>query len=332
MKRIKQVIESISTYDYILNYLNIDDKDDLIRICNIGRALSAPVRLQILSMLNKQPKKLIDIARELNIQPSSAAFHLQILEETKLIKVENNSNNKGSHWFSYGEDPIIMIQTRELPKIRQQRSSYVINIPIGDFVDAKVDRECGMASNLVQIMGGEPNNIFSPLRHSAEIIWSSNSCYFEYVIPNDYATIDNVASISFSLELCSEARGYNSDFPSDITFSVNGLELCTFTSLGDYGDRYGAFTPEWWYIESTKYGVLVNLFINNKGVYLNEKLVTNKITLKALNLDKGNRTTFKIEVKPDAKNVGGLNLFGKNFGDFDQDIKFTAKYVTKETE
>lgn len=331
-RQIKQIVESIGKQDHFINYLNIDEEQDFLKICDIGRALSAPIRLQILSLLNNQPKKLIEIARELNIQPSSAAFHIKMLEEANLIKVEKNSSNKGSNWFSYGTAHLILIQTRELPKRRQQRSSYFISIPIGDFVDAKVDNDCGMANEVVQLMGTEPNNIFIPERHSAQIIWSSNSCFFEYAIPNNYATVEKVASISLSVELCSEARGYNSDFPSDITFSINGVQLCTFTSLGDYGDRYGTFTPEWWYAESTKYGVLVNIFISDYGVFLNEKLITNEITLKSLHLENGNKTTIRIEVKPDAKNVGGINLFGKKFGDYSQDITFIAKYITKESD
>ncbi|MZU11800.1 transcriptional regulator, partial [Bifidobacterium longum] len=36
--------------------------------------------------------------------------------------------------------------------------------------------------------------------------------------------------------------------------------------------------------------------------------------------------TFRIEVKEDAKNVGGCTLFGKGFGNYDQDIKMKVYY------
>lgn len=35
---------------------------------------------------------------------------------------------------------------------------------------------------------------------------------------------------------------------------------------------------------------------------------------------------LKIEVKNDAKNVGGCTLFGKGFGNYDQDIKIKTYY------
>ena len=35
---------------------------------------------------------------------------------------------------------------------------------------------------------------------------------------------------------------------------------------------------------------------------------------------------IRIEEKPDAENVGGVTLFGKKFGNHDQDINFKAYY------
>ena len=83
------------------------------------------------------------------------------------------------------------------------------------------------------------------------------------------------------------------------------------------------------FVESTKYGSLVTVYINNNGVFLNEKLVNKHINIKTLKLMDGNKTKIKFEVKPNSEKVGGLNLFGSKFGDYNQDITFTAKYVNK---
>lgn len=45
--------------------------------------------------------------------------------------------------------------------------------------------------------------------------------------------------ISFSFEVCSETIYYNNHWPSDITVSVNDVEVATFTSPGDFGGRRG---------------------------------------------------------------------------------------------
>ena len=315
--------------DFYINTYDIENEEDLLKISEFGRAISAPIRLSIIKLLNKKPMTLSEIAKELDIQPSSAAFHLKILEDAKLIKAENNTSFKGSQWYSYNDEPLILIKTRKLSNAQKQLPPRIINIKIGDFIDAKVSKSCGMATEITQIMGGNANDIFNEARHDAQIIWSSDSCFFEYAISNDYAIEDELDSITLSLELCSEARGYNDNFPSDITISINDIELCVYKSLGDYGNRYGAYTPNWWYVESTKYGSLVTVYINNNGVFLNEKLVNKHINIKTLKLMDGNKTKIKFEVKQNSENVGGLNLFGSKFGDYNQDITFTAKYVNK---
>ena len=50
------------------------------------------------------------------------------------------------------------------------------------------------------------------------------------------------------------------------------------------------------------------------------------VKLGGLNLTKGNRTTLKIGVKKDAEHLGGFNIFGDKFGDYNQGIVFTAIY------
>ena len=82
--------------DFYINTYDIENEEDLLKISELGRAISAPIRLSIIKLLNKKPMTLSEIAQELDIQPSSATFHLKILEDAKLIKAENNTSFKGS--------------------------------------------------------------------------------------------------------------------------------------------------------------------------------------------------------------------------------------------
>ena len=50
------------------------------------------------------------------------------------------------------------------------------------------------------------------------------------------------------------------------------------------------------------------------------------IKINQLNLNEDNKVTFKVESKENAKNKGGFNIFGKNFGDYNQDIEMSVKY------
>ena len=307
---------------------DIEGTKDTTKIAALGRALSSPVRIQMIRLVNKKNMLASEIAAELNLPLSSAIFHLNILEEAEIIKKSFSTKGKGTlHWYTYRTN-IATIRFRNSNGYSkpESRAPYIHQINIGEYIDAEFSDQCGIATTEKQIMGGEPHNAFVAGRHDAQIIWSEGYGSLLYAIPNHYAQNGTLNEIKISLEICSEAPGYNNNYPSDITFSINGIEVCTFVSLGDYGDRYGKFTPSWWYPESTKYGILTNISIRPNGVFLNEKLVNKKITLTDLRLQESNKTTFGIAVKKDAQHPGGFNIFGNKFGDYDQNIIFTATY------
>jgi predicted transcriptional regulator len=55
---------------------------------------------------------------------------------------------------------------------------------------------------------------------------------------------------------------------------VNGTRLGTRTSPGDYGDKRGCFTPGWWKLGGSQYGVLTTWRVTERGCYVNEKRVS----------------------------------------------------------
>ena len=124
------------------------------------------------------------------------------------------------------------------------------------------------------------------------------------------------------MELCSETSTYNNHWESDITFWINGVELCTYRSPGDFGGRRGMNNPDWWQDFMTQYGQLVTVSVTADGVTLNNVRVTD-CTLEQLKLDEGDFFELKIGVKENAKAKGGFNLFGKGFGDYKQDIRIS---------
>jgi predicted transcriptional regulator len=321
--------KEISEYGGGTNYiLEIENPEDTNSIALLGRALSSPIRIEILRLLNNGKAMLLsEIAEKLNLQISSTAFHLQVLQEANLLNVEVSTKRKGSlKWYSYGAHKQCTVFMRNPKSTKTQPLPITYHIPIGSFIDAKFSDECGISSETDIIMENNPNDIFNHNKTNAQIIWNKNSGYITYALPSDFAFKGSLSEITISLELCSETNGYNLDFPSDITFSLNDIELCTFLSVGDFGDHYGKFTPPWWFSESTKYGVLTTISIKENGVYLNEKLVNKKVTLNTLDFTKSPKTTFKLQVKEDAEHVGGFNIFGEKFGEYNQAIVFTAIY------
>ena len=118
---------------------------------------------------------------------------------------------------------------------------------------------------------------------------------------------------------------YNNNWPSDITVSINDVEVTTFTSPGDFGGRRGRYTPEHWPVTSTQFGILKTITIGAGGVVVDKTPVNSHVTVSDLKLNTGNAVKFTIGIKQDAVHRGGLNLFGKNFGDYQQAIIMTIK-------
>ncbi len=305
--------------------LNVQNNADSNEFALLGRALSSPIRIEILKLLMQKPMLLSQIADKLDLQLSSVAFHLKTLEEAHLIMSENSTKGKGKlKIYTYSQYKFIVLQLFGVPNEGKKNIPYVLNVPIGDYVDAHFARACGIASEKLLFLEDRPHDIFRPERHTAQILWTKPHGFVKYAVPNAYAETGSVAEVSFSMELCSEAHGYNANYPTDVTFYINDVELCTWTCPGDFGDRYGKFTPSWWFSESTKYGLLTNVSVRKNGVYLNGELVNKRVTIADLRLSEGNSTTFTIAVKKDAEHLGGFNLFGEKFGDYNQPIVFTA--------
>jgi predicted transcriptional regulator len=56
------------------------------------------------------------------------------------------------------------------------------------------------------------------------------------------------------------------------------------------------------------------------------KLWNEKVTLSTLNLDENPYISLLIEIKEDAEYVGGINIFGENYGDYPQGIIMSLIY------
>ena len=170
----------------------------------------------------------------------------------------------------------------------------------------------------------DPRYFAYPERINAGVLWFAKG-YIEYIIPNVLPTGTRVDQITLSLEMSSEAPGVNSDWPSDISFWLNDVKIGTWTSPGDYGDIRGIFTPDWWFPNWNQYGLLKMIVINRKGTFV-DGLQISDVTIDQFHLDYKSTIRFKFEVAEDARNVGGLTIFGSGFGNYNQDIKVRLGY------
>lgn len=309
--------------------LYIENPDDIEKIAQCGYALSSKERVQILKALIFYQKSISALSKETGISISTISRYAQDLAEAGLISIAYQPGIKGHTKFCAQEIlSCRFVLEPEVPNTSADgERKFVTEMPIGMFSACSVTPPCGMlgATEAISIKDN-PSMFFLPQRMKAECLWFNTGMLgYMFPLPPDAKDFKAFHSLSFSFEVCSEANNYNINWPSDITVKINGKEILTFTSPGDFGGSRGKYTPAYWPVTCTQYGLLKNVEVSRNGVYLNGEQVPSEIDFNALELHKQNTVLFEIGVKENAVHRGGINLFGKNFGDFNQAIIMTLK-------
>ena len=301
--------------------LRIEEEAELNEIM---QALSASIRRKMLCLLQSSSYSIAELAKLLKLPVSTVSFHVNILRKAGMINVTVKRNSRGNAKIISRQIDHLSIDFASASR-GKQHMQYAEEIPLGSYTDARVIAPCGMASETGIILSDDlPGTFFSSQRKDAQMIWFSKG-YLEYRIPNYVFKQKKVNAILLSMEICSEAPNYRNDWKSDITFWINGVEIATYTCPGDYGGRRGRLNPEWWSDNSTQYGVMKALKITNECVYLDETAVSTQ-TINKLGLLDNDYFTFRIGIKENSKNQGGVNIFGEKFGDFAQGLLYMVDF------
>lgn len=291
----------------------------------VGKALSSPVRIDILNLIKMTPLSLQEISKALDLPLSSTAMHIKCLEDAHLIITENQPGIHGSMRVCMCNFLSFHLESFDT-EIDTIGNTLLLDMPIGNYSDCQVEPTCGLASTEGIIDSYDnPGAFYSVERQKAQLIWFNNG-FIEYRFPNKANVPAAIQELSFSLELCSEAPGYSEIWPSDITFFINQAEVGTYTSPGDFGIRRGKLTPSCWPSGRTQYGLLTVVSLRPDGGYINGTLVNPQITLHQIHLEEQPYISFKIQIKENAKNKGGINIFGEKYGDYPQGICLRITY------
>ena len=290
-----------------------------------AKALSSPVRLEILHFIDHQSAGIGEIASALGIPQSTCAVHINCLENANLITVETALGSHGIKKICSRKKDSINIKLTTPDNNLDFSTS--ISMPVGAFTDSEIYPTCGMCSSEGILKCEDcPSEFYNPERFSAQLLWSSAG-YVEYRFPLTEQYVGIVPKhLIFSFEACSEAPNYNESWKSDITVWINNIEALTLRSLGDYGARKGRLSPSWWNIGATQYGLLYTIDITDEGTFLNKEK-KNERTIADYGIESRKADIIiRIGNKDDAQFRGGFNIFGKGFGDFEQDLILTLIY------
>lgn len=288
------------------------------------KALSSDVRINILEILSQYKQlNMNELSEKLDLTNGAVTMHIKKLEECGLIKTTNLTGKHGLQKIcSLHEDKFVI----DIGK-QDVENSYHIDLNIGHYSNYDITPTCGIATK-DSIIGevDNPNYFADPERINADILWFTKGS-IEYRIPNYLKPSEVFSELQISMEISSEAPGVCSIWPSDIHFYLNNVNVGRWTSPGDFGDSKGILTPSWWNPHWNQYGLLKLLTINSFGTFI-DGIKISDVTLEDLELNYKSDILLKLAVPEETKHVGGLTIFGKNFGNYNQGISVRLVYNT----
>ena len=297
--------------------INVNSKQ-----CSFFQALASEMRLKIIEILKVEEKNIKELAELLGVSPTITARHIKQLEEVGIISTVKVSGKRGLQKVCRLNPGSVLLVFDD--DCETGKSIKKFSIPVGAYTDYMVSSSCGLADqNSLIGIHDDPRYFSHPNHGEAGLVWFTHG-WVEYRIPSYMLDDRKVKKISFSLELCSEYPHFKDDYKSDIYIFLNDKKIACWTSPGNFGDRRGKYNPPWWNLGS-EYGKKIIVEINDAGSFVgNEKI--SDVRVFDLNIVWGKDMKLRILSPEKTENPGGINIFGKGFGDYDQDIDLKIEY------
>lgn len=292
----------------------------------ILECFASPTRIKIIELLKLTPMNIKQLSESLLIKPPIVTRHIQMLETAGIVRSELVAGKRGQqklcflHLEKMVLDFTLPSQQPILEVTPNEGKRYEVDVPVGMYAAYDVKPSCGLASETNMLgMCDDPRYFADPIHSDASIVWFSSG-FVEYRIPNYMISNDQLSAIEVSLEICSETPCSSSEMlPSDIVFSINDTKIGVWTYPGRFGKDKGVFTPSWWY-KNIQHGIIKHVRVTEQGSFI-DGLQLSDITITDLDIAYDKELLLKISCDSNAKNCGGVTIFGKEFGNYNQNIE-----------
>ncbi len=289
------------------------------------RALASESRARIIELLAERDLNINELSAALGLAQPSVTKHVRILEEAGLVVSDYLAGPQGMQKRCRRVHDRLIVEMAP-PSVAAEGIAE-IEIPIGMYTNVEAYPTCGLAIREKFIgLIDNPLSFFMPERANAELLWSSGG-FIEYAFANTIPLQSAVTSVDLAMEICSEAPGYDNDYPSDITLWINDIEIGTWCSPGDFGGTRGRLNPPWWPDNMNQHGLLKVWRVDGGGSSI-DGVTLSGIKVEDLNIRPWQATKVRLGVKPDAVHQGGFTIFGKCFGNYDLDIVLRIRHTT----
>jgi predicted transcriptional regulator len=183
------------------------------QIQEVAKALAGDLRLRILEVLGDRTMSLSQLMIELEVAQPTISINIQILEQAGLVVTAVGSNREKMCSRAH-HSLLIELPNRlgdALPDMEEVR------MPVGMYTDCSIGAPCGLAGKDGLIgCPDDPRTFYLPERSEAQLLWFSDAGFVEYRFPNPVPPGVELTELRVSAEICSEALGFNSEWPSDI--------------------------------------------------------------------------------------------------------------------
>lgn len=302
--------------------LRIEEPD---KVYPVLKAMASPERLEILNLLGRKSMNISELADALHLPMSSTTMHVRMLEEAGLIKTVMRPGLRGNIKLCSGcvrSLNIIFSPQGDTYQPATEIARY--DLPIGAFSAAlDIRPTCGMGGTGGLIERYDvPAVFYHPGRLNAQVIWFCEG-FLEYRFPLPSSV--KISWLELSFEGNPQTASYHAPWKSDISVYINGARIGVWESDAERSVRRGFLTPSWWHTVNTQYGEMKIWRVTGRGSYLDSSRISDTV-LEDLHLADSDCVSVRIGVEHDAKNIGGLVLFGEKFGDYEQAITLRVGY------
>ncbi|WP_168119406.1 ArsR family transcriptional regulator [Paenibacillus sp. HB172176] len=286
-------------------------------------SFSSPTRVKMIELLSERPMNIKSLSEALDIKSPIVTRHIHMLEEAGIVRCESMPGKRGMQKLCFLDLSQVTLRFKRDESLEETHSRYSVSLPVGIYSSYEVRPTCGLASDTGMIgMCDDPRYFANPEHVHAKVLWFGSG-FVEYRIPNYMVNHQIPESLEISLELCSETPCTVEHLPSDIVFSINGKEIGTWTYPGNFGGARGQYTPAWWR-KNIQHGLMKTIRITQQGSFV-DGIKLSDTTMEKLALTYDKEILFRISCSDTARNSGGVTLFGKGFGNYNQDIEVVLR-------
>lgn len=296
------------------------------------KALASETRIAILRALEQGPMSIGAIARAIGISQPLATQNVQQLHKAGLIETEIVAASATVHKLCHRRYQEILVTCPEEPT-GEPILTKTVAMPVGAYTRIEPQQPCGLCGVDGPIgIADDPSVFWHPQRMHAQCLYIGRG-FVEYQFPREMPAGVEVRDVAFSAELSSEASlpaGIN-ECPSDLTLWINQVKIGTWTCPGFFTGVRGRHTPGWLSLQCNQFGLLKTWRINADGAVV-DGVRLSSLTPADLHLFDARTISVRLGVEPTAAHQGGLELFGRKFGNYAQDLVLETRYTVKQEE